>query len=78
MALKNYYETTDLGLATALAAVGIQLAEIDKSNPRRATFIFVENIETRQLVDDYWNDTLAISARLYFENMKRLKARLYA
>lgn len=75
---ENYYETSDLGLATALVAVGVVLNDIDKSNPRRALFLFADDGDVSALAENYWNGTLTLSAQTYFDTIKRVKARLYA
>jgi hypothetical protein len=75
---RDYYETTDLGLAAALTAVGFMLADVNKTEPRRAIFVFVQNNAVSKAVDDYWNDRLSVSALSYADAMKRLKTRLYS
>lgn len=74
----NYYETSDLGLATALVAVGVVLSDVDKSNPRRALFLFADDGNVPALAEGYWNGTLTLPAQTYFDTIKRVKARLYA
>lgn len=73
----NYYETSDLGLATALVAVGHHLIDINRLNPRRAVFIFDKTSEVDDAVNKYWHDELVVSAQHYFETIKRVKSRLY-
>ncbi len=75
---KDYYKTSDLGLATALVAVGYKLVDLDKSNPRRAEFKFIDDEQLRMAADDYWNSALNVSALAYFDWLKRLKTRLYS
>lgn len=77
MQYENYYETSDLGLATALVAIGQPIAGIEKSNPRRAIFLFVSNDTVKEAVNDYWQGCLDIPAHHYFETIKRVKSRLY-
>ncbi|HTE57186.1 MAG TPA: DUF5659 domain-containing protein [Verrucomicrobiae bacterium] len=74
---ENYYETSDLGLAAALLACNVLLVRVNKENPRRAVFVFVESTEVNSLVQEYWNGSLAVGALGYFENTKRLKSRIY-
>lgn len=72
------YETSDLGLTTALIASGLKLVRIDKTNPRRAIFIFEDSNQLRGYERDYWADELLVSGLLYNDTLKRLKARLYS
>lgn len=76
--MNDYYETTDLGLAAALTAAGFMLADVDKTEPRRAVFVFVPSNGLSKAVNDYWNDRLSVSALSYADAMKRLKTRLYS
>jgi hypothetical protein len=73
----DYYETSDLGLAAALLACSVLLVKVNKDNPKRAVFIFIESIEVKGLVEAYWNGSMTVSALNYFENTKRLKSRIY-
>jgi hypothetical protein len=74
---ENYYETSDLGLAAALLACSVLLVRVNKDNPKRAVFVFIESIEVSNLVQEYWNGSLMVNALGYFENTKRLKSRIY-
>lgn len=75
--MSNYYETSDLGLATALVAAGYAIIDVEKSNPRRAVFLFENNPLLENAVNQYWQGKLMISAQHYFETIKRVKSRLY-
>lgn len=72
------FNTSDLGLASALVSAGIRLSDLDKSNPRRVEFIFEGTDEVLQLVDDYWANNLRVSPLTYFNSMKMLKNRIYS
>lgn len=79
MSNTNYeYETSDLGLATALIAAGLELVRIEKNNPRRATFVFDNSEQLHTHEREYWADELFVSALKYSDTLKRLKARLYS
>jgi len=73
----NYYHTSDLGLAAALLTYGIELVGIDKADPRRVVFAFVNNDGLSDTVNTYWNGDLRLSVLRYFENTKLLKSRIY-
>lgn len=73
----NNYETSDLGLIAALSLF-IRWESIDDSNPRRVVFVFKESPELLEMVDQYYNDELNVSAYSYSQKIKQIKARLYS
>jgi len=75
---KDKFMTFDLGLASALATLGYELWEVDKTNPRKAQFIFMRGEGIDKAVNDYWNNNLAVNARSIVDNQKMLKNRLYS
>jgi hypothetical protein len=72
-----FFETSDLALASALCCVGASLDGLDKTNPRRAVFIFRREKGLDDLIAAYWGRTLKVDAMGYFLAQKQLKARLY-
>lgn len=75
---KEYFQTADLGLATALCCRGYELITLDKQDPRKVSFIFKREIGIEQDTDDYWADRLEIKGRTYFDNLRTLKNRIYS
>ncbi len=74
----NQFLTFDLGLASALATLGFELWEIDKTNPRKAQFIFKRDTDIEKAVNAYWNNNLQVNARSIVNNQKMIKNRLYS
>lgn len=74
---KSFYETSDLSLASALS-IYLPIAAINKQNPQKAQFVFERNSKLNSLLDKYWNKELLIEPRAYFDQLKAIKARLYA
>ncbi len=75
---KSFYETSDLALATALS-LWYPIEEIDRSNnPRKAFFIFRKTPELEKLIDQYFRNEIKISPQVYFNQLRAIKARLYA
>ena len=72
------FQTSDLALASALICWGFPLTDINKTDIKKALFIFHESDQLDQAVSSYWNDTLSVLPRKYFYSLKELKARLYA
>lgn len=72
-----HYKTTDIAIATALITKGFEIKALDKANPKRVEFIFVEQKELKDVVDKYWSNNLEVKARLFFDNLRMLKQRIY-
>ena len=75
--MQDTYVTSDFGLATALVVAGVVLVDIDRTNPRRAGFVFQNDGAIDGIVESYRNDTLTVPAQTFFEATRRMKARLY-
>jgi hypothetical protein len=71
------YCTTDLGLAATLLCVGCKLEALDKSNSRRALFIFEQTSDLNRALNNYWQDSAVVNPRAYFDSIRMLKSRLY-
>ncbi|NVN96575.1 MAG: hypothetical protein HXX18_14995 [Bacteroidetes bacterium] len=75
---KEYYQTADLGLATALCCKNYVLLTLDKQDPRKVSFIFKRKSGIEEDADTYWSKDLNIKARDYFDNLRTLKNRIYS
>ena len=71
----DFYQTNDLGLATALSLY-IPIDLIDRANPTRVLFQFRKVVDLENLVAAYWNDKLVYSTRAYFSQLRYMKSRL--
>ncbi len=71
-------QTTDLALAAALQAAGVKLVSVDKTNRRRAVFVYQNSHDVQQLINNFWSGDLLLDARTYFESIKKIKDRLYS
>ncbi len=75
---EHYYQTSDLSLATTLSLFA-PIEEIDRfTNPRKALFIFRKTPELEKLIDQYFRNEIKISPQTYFNQLRVVKARLYA
>ena len=72
----NYYSTSDLALATALSLF-YALETIDRTNPRKAQFLFKRDENLNQLIENFWRGQLKVNPIVYFNQLKMIKARLY-
>lgn len=77
MKIKTYWQSSDLALATVLSLF-FPISSIDKQNPRKAEFIFERSRKLEELINQYWKKELLVEPRQYFDQLKSLKARLYA
>ncbi|QQS44354.1 hypothetical protein IPM65_02015 [Candidatus Roizmanbacteria bacterium] len=73
----DYYSTSDLSLATTLS-LWCPIEDIDRSNPRKALFIFQNTEKLQDLVAEYYRDEIKVSPQVYFNQLRVVKARLYA
>ena len=73
----EFFESSDLALASALYCLGAKLDTVDRTNPRRAVFVFQREKGLDALVQAFWARTLMVDAMGYFTAQRQLKQRLY-
>lgn len=73
---ENYYRTSDMALATVLSLTHV-IEDVDRRDPRRATFKFRHTADLNKVVDMYWKHELRIDPLQFFNQLKLLKSRLY-
>jgi len=73
-----YFESSDLGLVSALVSIGWEIKSIDKTDRKKVKFIFPNSEELSEMTEKYWNKELEIDARTFFEDQKMLKNRIYS
>lgn len=74
--IMNYYETSDMALATTIQLLYEPAYEI-KGQGKRVTFCFKDSKELRNLVDEYWRQELRVDPLGFFGELRTIKARLY-
>ena len=78
---KNYesepFITADLNLTSSLLTLGFEIWNLDKTNPK-AQFIFQRSPSLDLTVKRYWNGKLRIDPRLFSDNQKMIKVRLFS
>ena len=72
------FETSDLGLATALISGNYKLASLKRIAHNKVQFVFLFTASINKTIEDYWSDDLKVNARTYFDNLKALKNRIYS
>jgi len=73
----DLYFTSDLSLVTTISLF-FPIEKIDRSNIRKAIFIFKKTPELEKLIDQYFRNEIKISPQVYFNQLRVVKARLYA
>lgn len=71
------WTTYDLGVSTALLCAGFELLAVQKSDPRKALFVFKKEGGIEEVANRYFGDKLEVKARSYFDHLKALKNKLY-
>lgn len=74
--LDDYYQTSDLALATTIS-LWCPVEAIDKTDPHKAIFLFKRDQNLDQIIESYWRGELKVSPAVYFNQLKAIKARLY-
>ena len=72
------FTTYDLGCSTALLCAGFELITVEKSNPRKALFVFKKESGIEEIANKYFADRLNVKARSFFDHLKALKNKLYS
>ena len=73
----THYLTSDLALVTTLS-LKFPIEEIDRSNPRKAVFVFRRSPELEDLADQFFSNQFKISPQVFFNQLRDVKNRLYA
>ncbi len=71
------YQCTDLYLAAYLVSEDERIIQVDKTNERRAVFLFEESPRIERLVEKYWDKSGSIEPRAYVSAIKEVKDFLY-
>lgn len=72
----NFYQTADLPCAAALSLF-FSIEGINKSDPRRANFLFARTKTFEKVLAKYQRGGLMVEPRAYFDAIKSIKTRLY-
>ncbi len=75
-ATSQHFETSDLTLAAFLYASGVILVDIDRTDSRRANFVFEQ--PPKELLSSYQSGEASIKVLAFDNAQNELKARLFA
>jgi len=74
----SVFTTYYIGVSTALLCAGFELLDIEKSNPKKALFVFRGEDGIEETANDYFANKLKVKARSFADNLKALKNKLYS
>ena len=74
----DVFTNYDLGVSAALLCLGYELLSVDKTNPRKALFVFKKQAGIEDIANRYFADRLEVKARSFFDHLKALKNKLYS
>lgn len=75
----EFTETQDMGISVALICRGFELLDLrSEGTSKRVVFIFRNSNGIDTAIQDYWSGKLQVDAKLYWNETKNLKTRLYS
>lgn len=76
---KEYYKTSNFYLSAYLYSWNQELVNIDKENPKKAIFVFIDSLEREELVSAFiYGQEAPVDAKKYAYAIKELKNKLYS
>lgn len=73
---KDLFRSSDLSLA-AIISMYYPVEALDKSDTRKIVFVFRREAGLDELVQAFWNKSLTVEPRAYFDAIKAIKSRIY-
>ena len=73
---KKVYSTENLALATAIS-LWFPPESIDKTNPRKVRFEFLQSKHLDELVESFWKHEVRVEPLEFFNTLKTLKNQIY-
>ncbi len=68
---------TDFDLAVTLICMGCILETIDEESKGKLTFVFKDDEDIRDAIEQYWSNKLLVSPLEFSNARKNLKSRMY-
>ncbi|MCX6756291.1 MAG: DUF5659 domain-containing protein [Candidatus Nomurabacteria bacterium] len=73
----NFFECSDISLASTLFYFGYKIEAINKNNSSRVVFVFERDNKLDELIQGFWAHSLGVDPLGYFNCLKEIKTRLY-
>jgi len=74
---KTKYQTSDLCLVTTISQF-LPILEVDGTNSKRSLFSFSESPELSEIITTYWNGSIRVEPKQFFNQLKLIKSRIYS
>lgn len=71
------FNCSDLYVAAFLLANGLELIDVDKTDRKRAVFIFADTEDRESLLAAFWSKQATVEPRAFVAAIKEVKERLY-
>lgn len=75
--MSQTFDTSDLGLTSALSCLGYKVVAMDRHDPRRVVFCFERSEGIDEAMRGYWDGSLRLPPQSLFLHQKSLKHRIY-
>lgn len=73
---EQFIRCSDMALIATLALY-YPIESVDKTNPRKAQFLFCRNADLDQMVEQYWRGELSVEPQQFVNQLRIVKSRLY-
>lgn len=69
----TYFKTTDLALSAALVVLGYKIDKIEPISATQGRFVFTEDHDLLQYVEDFKTDRLMVPAKAFMYAIREIK-----
>ena len=76
MTKNDYFESSELSLASTLMCLGFKLDAVEKHNPK-SLFVFRREESLDEAIQGFWAGELRVEPKAFFNCIKEVKSRLY-
>lgn len=77
MSMSTTYKSSDFIIALTLQVLGHEIADIDRTNPRRSVFYFIDSAELQEDLRKLRKREIKVDPTDFWYAQKRLKHMLY-
>lgn len=74
---QSQFNCSDLYIAAFLIANGLELIDVDRSDRKRAVFVFADTEERESLLAAFWSKEASVEPRAFIAAIKEAKEILY-
>jgi len=75
--MSDYFETNDLYLAATLQSLGLEMVGVDRDDPRRVRFVFVDDERRREWARQYLAGALRVDPLVLLNSLRAMKRQIY-